>query len=367
MKEINVGKMIILKRKEKKITQDELAKYIGVSKAAISKWETGQSYPDITLLPILAAYFNMSIDELIGYEPQMVKEDIQKLYVRLCEDFAKKPFEEVILECEELIKKYYSCFPLLHQMGLLLINHSMLAPDVLETTRLNELACSLFERVKEKGDDVELSKQALHLEAYCYLLLNQPSVALELLEDTKKPKVSSEVLIAQAHQMLGQIEEAKSSIQVGVFSHLMEIFQTLPILLGLSLPDQKRFEDIIQKIETLDELFEIKKVNPYPILPIQLMIAQGYMQLGEAGLALDYLDAYSKLATDSIQRIKIQGNDFFNLVEDWFKAYEIGQPPRNEAIIKQSALDGVLKNPVFMPLHEEERFINLVARLKFYL
>ena len=49
MKEINVGKMIILKRKEKKITQDELAKYIGVSKAAISKWETGQSYPDITL------------------------------------------------------------------------------------------------------------------------------------------------------------------------------------------------------------------------------------------------------------------------------------------------------------------------------
>ena len=79
MKEINVGKMIILKRKEKKITQDELAKYIGVSKAAISKWETGQSYPDITLLPILAAYFNMSIDELIGYEPQMVKEDIQKL------------------------------------------------------------------------------------------------------------------------------------------------------------------------------------------------------------------------------------------------------------------------------------------------
>ena len=83
MKEINVGKMIILKRKEKKITQDELAKYIGVSKAAISKWETGQSYPDITLLPILAAYFNMSIDELIGYEPQMVKEDCMSGYVKI--------------------------------------------------------------------------------------------------------------------------------------------------------------------------------------------------------------------------------------------------------------------------------------------
>ena len=46
MKEINIAKMITTKRKEKKITQDELAKYLGVSKAAISKWETGvsQSY-----------------------------------------------------------------------------------------------------------------------------------------------------------------------------------------------------------------------------------------------------------------------------------------------------------------------------------
>ena len=43
MKEINIAKMIAKKRKEKKITQDELAKYLGVSKAAISKWETGVS------------------------------------------------------------------------------------------------------------------------------------------------------------------------------------------------------------------------------------------------------------------------------------------------------------------------------------
>jgi transcriptional regulator with XRE-family HTH domain len=48
MKEINIAKTIITKRKEKGITQDELAAYIGVSKASVSKWETAQSYPDIT-------------------------------------------------------------------------------------------------------------------------------------------------------------------------------------------------------------------------------------------------------------------------------------------------------------------------------
>ena len=68
MKEINVGKMIILKRKEKKITQDELAKYIGVSKAAISKWETGETIPDIRQCKRLAVLYQMSLDGLIDFD-----------------------------------------------------------------------------------------------------------------------------------------------------------------------------------------------------------------------------------------------------------------------------------------------------------
>ena len=42
-----------------------------VTKASVSKWETGQSYPDILLLPKLATFFNVTVDELIGYEPQL--------------------------------------------------------------------------------------------------------------------------------------------------------------------------------------------------------------------------------------------------------------------------------------------------------
>lgn len=74
MKEINIARVIINKRREKGLTQNDLASYIGVSKASVSKWETGQSYPDITFLPQLSAFFNISIDELMGYEPQMSKE-----------------------------------------------------------------------------------------------------------------------------------------------------------------------------------------------------------------------------------------------------------------------------------------------------
>ena len=83
MNELNISKCIIQKRKEKGITQEKLAEYIGVSKASVSKWESRQSYPDILLLPELAAYFNVSIDELLGYSPQLTKEDIKKIYNKL--------------------------------------------------------------------------------------------------------------------------------------------------------------------------------------------------------------------------------------------------------------------------------------------
>ena len=109
MKEMNLGRILIENRRKRGITQDELAAHIGVSKGAVSKWETGSSLPDISLLPQLASYFDISIDELIGYQPQMEKEDIQKLYIRLSKDFSVLPFDEVLAECLEIIKKYYSC------------------------------------------------------------------------------------------------------------------------------------------------------------------------------------------------------------------------------------------------------------------
>lgn len=55
-------------RKQKNITQEELSNYIGVSFQAISKWERGEGYPDITLLPTIVNFFNVTIDELFGID-----------------------------------------------------------------------------------------------------------------------------------------------------------------------------------------------------------------------------------------------------------------------------------------------------------
>ncbi len=56
MGEINIGKIIASCRRSEGITQEELAEYLGVTKAAVSKWELGINLPDITLIPKVAAF-----------------------------------------------------------------------------------------------------------------------------------------------------------------------------------------------------------------------------------------------------------------------------------------------------------------------
>lgn len=60
-------------RKEKGITQEEAAQAFGVTNQAVSKWELGQSCPDISLLPEIAAYYGVSVDSLLGAEPHWMR------------------------------------------------------------------------------------------------------------------------------------------------------------------------------------------------------------------------------------------------------------------------------------------------------
>ena len=86
--EVYIGKQIKFYRQEKQVKQEELAEYLGVSYQAVSKWETGASVPDIALLPKLAVYFGVSIDELfqIPYEEEMQRIENSMLTERRMKD-----------------------------------------------------------------------------------------------------------------------------------------------------------------------------------------------------------------------------------------------------------------------------------------
>jgi transcriptional regulator with XRE-family HTH domain len=66
--DLNLSEKILFERRKRNLTQEELGIALGVSAQAISNWERG-GYPDITMLPGIANYFKISVDELLGRKP----------------------------------------------------------------------------------------------------------------------------------------------------------------------------------------------------------------------------------------------------------------------------------------------------------
>ncbi len=77
--EMNIGANIKRLRNSKNITQEQLSASMNVSCAAVSKWERGETYPDITLLQPLAYFFGVTLDELMGYDQEKIQTEIDEV------------------------------------------------------------------------------------------------------------------------------------------------------------------------------------------------------------------------------------------------------------------------------------------------
>ncbi len=96
-----IADRIVGLRKEKKLTQQKLADDMSVSTAAVCKWETGVSAPDINTICRLADYFDVSVDYLLGR-----KERVQRC-VAFCMQKECKPIVEEVLEKESFSVQAY--------------------------------------------------------------------------------------------------------------------------------------------------------------------------------------------------------------------------------------------------------------------
>ncbi len=366
MKEINLGSNISIKRKEKGLTQEELSEFLGVSKAAVSKWESGHSYPDITLLPVLATYFNTSVDEIMGYEPQMLKTEISKLYLEFTKAFASKPFDEVYIDCHNIARKYYSCWNLQLHIGLLFINHANLAGSMEKAEAVLYEAIKVFDHIIDESNDTSFTRKAIQMKSLCYIALNKPVETIDLLEDIiESPMMSPELLLAQAYQMKGDSDKAKCQLQGSLFLNMMSMIEALTKLMSLNSNDPLKADSCYQKIAGLGDIFEIYTLSPSAFLLIYLTAAQLFLQQNNQDGALNMVQKYVELCcSPGLFPLKLKGNEFFDHLDDYMSSLDITtEPPRNEKVIKQSMKDAIVNNPFFEPLQSDERFLALVERL----
>lgn len=109
---IYIGENIKKLRRERELTQETLADFLGVTFQSVSKWERGESYPDITFLPAIAAFFDVSYDELLGFDETFKEKKIQE-YISEYNDMRLKDSPYVYERMSRAVKEFPGDFRLM--------------------------------------------------------------------------------------------------------------------------------------------------------------------------------------------------------------------------------------------------------------
>ena len=115
--ENHVADQIRFYRRQEGLTQEQLAEAMGVSVAAVSKWEQGQSLPEIPMLMELADFFDLSVDALLGY--RLRSNDRKSVSERLKVLRREDRYDEGLAEAEKALQKFPNTFTVVYECAKL--------------------------------------------------------------------------------------------------------------------------------------------------------------------------------------------------------------------------------------------------------
>ena len=116
---MNIGNSLKNLRKLNNFTQEELAQHLSLSPQTISKWENNQSCPDISMLPVLAEFYGISIDELLQFDSTKRKQKMKQLSSEIHNLQNEGKIEEAYLLLKEQIDEWMLSVGMNHLYGSL--------------------------------------------------------------------------------------------------------------------------------------------------------------------------------------------------------------------------------------------------------
>lgn len=171
--DIIIDKNLQKLRSERGNTQEELAAFLSVSSQAVSKWERGESIPDVALLPRIAAYYNVSVDDLLGVGEIRKQEKIAE-YIEKNSKLRNKGLSK---ESLALMREAQSEFPndieviyhLMYALFRFIYDDDIIADEVI----------SLGERILRESTDNSDRESAVQVLCYTYNSRGDKKKAME--------------------------------------------------------------------------------------------------------------------------------------------------------------------------------------------
>ena len=228
---IEIAENIRKYRKERGLTQEQLAEALGVTVGAVSKWELGASVPDISLIVELADFFEISVDVLLGYawHSGSMGEALERIKSALY----TKDYEDGMKEAEKALKKYPNNFDITYYSALVYEVGGIEAKNPKDMRRALELlhrACELL----GQNTDTEISEISIQMQiAEISLGLGETEQAVSLLKQYNYGGTNNAMIGYVLSSFCQKSEEAMPYLSKALIANMTELLRiTLGFLLA---------------------------------------------------------------------------------------------------------------------------------------
>lgn len=158
---MRIGDVIRTYRKNKNLTQEEMARRLGVTAPAVNKWENNVSLPDITLLAPIARLLETTPDTLLSFREELSQEEINDIVQEADAKFQKTSYEEAFEFCRNKIRQYPGCDRLALRLAMILDGLRILK-TVPDTEKIREYDREILDWYKQAllSEEAETKEQA---------------------------------------------------------------------------------------------------------------------------------------------------------------------------------------------------------------
>lgn len=359
MERLQIGEVIYKMRKERGITQEQLANFIGVSTAAVSKWEGGASYPDITLLPELATFFNITIDKLLNYNIELSETSVMEYYSECEKAFSSGSIDNASLISKEYISKYPGSYLLKLRIGYLFFIYSWKAAQAEESKNMMAYSIKLFEDVANNCADADLVEVSLFQLGALYNEFKEYDKAVEVLNKIKRSQCDPNDILSSIYIQQDKLKEARILLQGKLYKNIHEIS-----LVCMGLANSYDKEKDFQSCEKYYKLaIGIKKVLS-PGGDKVLALNNEYYHLGEMYLKYNKIEEALRAFRCMLEYMRYNDiNKLPNIEEVWC----FNELKRNKQRLTMNLYENyhkMFEQPIFDSIRNDKEFINIIEEIK---
>lgn len=309
-----IGEVIYSLRKEYGVTQEQLAQAVGVSVPAVSKWESKNAYPDITLLPSIARYFNTTIDKLLKYEITISNEDIMEIITKCATVFEIDSLENAVKFCNDYINQYPNNSYMKFRVGSLYMMYLSKAESEDGIIELAHKAIDLLEK-SAISKDTEISEGSNYILSPLYSIIGDDKKAEEVLLLVPKKDINRDDILIPLYVKQERHEEAKKILQSNMLSNINKIIMQLTSFSNICVieNDIDYAKDLLFIQRNLIKLFKIEDLL---LLSNSSLISRLYAKEKNVDKTLNYIEEFIDSINKFIdQKEKGLDNRMFDTIE----------------------------------------------------